>query len=294
MNVARASRLAWCEQELEGIRALASALEERYQAQLEQLHPEQARSGLNLLHYMALRRRDIHEFQDELAAFGLSSLGRSEAHVLATIHAVHHAVRALQGLGGKQRRGPVTFKQGAKILKRHTRLFLGRKLKGSAARIMVTLPAEAADDPKLVRDLLEAGMNCARINCAQGDPAQWDRILANIARARRITGRGCRTFMDLAGPKIRTGPLCPGPRILAVRTCGGRWWPPSGWCWSQTGTQREGPWCLWRKGSSGSSAPETGWISWIHVVGPVAWTWCPPTGAGYRPIAPSPPTWRAA
>ena len=217
MKAKRAEKLAWLERELDALIADARSLEERYRPQLDQLHPDQARSGLNLLHYLALRGHDESELQEELGAFGLSSLGRSGAHVLATLHAVRHAVRALQGHAGKRRKGPVTFQQGHKLIKRHTRALLGKKVKGSAARIMVTLPAEAADDPGLVRDLMEAGMNCARINCAQGGPAEWARMLAHLERARKATGHACRTFMDVAGPKIRTGPLAPGPRILAIR-----------------------------------------------------------------------------
>jgi len=217
MKPTRAEKLASLERELDDIIADARALEERYAAQLAQLHPDQASSGLNLLHYLALRVRDQSGLQEDLGGIGLSSLGRSGAHVLATLHAVREAVRALQGHVGKHEKGPVTFKQGRKLLKRHTRALLGKKMKGSAARIMVTLPVEAADDPGLVRDLLEAGMNCARINCAQGGPAEWERMLAHLERARKATGRACRTFMDVTGPKIRTGPLASGPRVLAIR-----------------------------------------------------------------------------
>ncbi len=217
MKAKRAEKLASLERDLDALIRDARSLEDRYRLQLDQLHPDQLRSGLNLLHYLALRGHDASELQDELGAFGLSSLGRCGAHVLATLHAVRHAVRALQGRAGKRKRGPVTFKAGHKLLKRHTRALLGKKVKGSAARIMVTLPVEAADDPRLVRDLMEAGMNCARINCAQGGPAEWGRMLAHLERARKATGHACRTFMDVAGPKIRTGPLAPGPRILSIR-----------------------------------------------------------------------------
>ncbi len=217
MKAKRAEKLASLERELDALIRDARSLEERYRPQLDQLHPDQLRSGLNLLHYLALRERDESDLQEELGAFGLSSLGRCGAHVLATLHAVRHAVRALQGRAGKRSRGPVTFKAGHKLIKRHTRALLGKKVKGSAARIMVTLPAEAAEDPRLVRHLVEAGMNCARINCAQGGPVEWERMLAHLERARKATGRSCRTFMDVAGPKIRTGPLAPGPRILSIR-----------------------------------------------------------------------------
>jgi len=45
-------------------------------------------AALNLAHYLALRRRDASRLQAELSAIGLSSLGRSEAKVLASLDAV--------------------------------------------------------------------------------------------------------------------------------------------------------------------------------------------------------------
>jgi len=213
----RREKVARLERELDALVEGALSLEERYRVQLEQLHPDQERSGLNLLHYLALRRQDVRHVQEELSALGLSSLGRAEAHVLDNLHAVRHALRALQGLGGRRRTGPVTSRKGRAILRRHTRAVLGKEVKGSPARIMVTLPVEAAADPGLVRNLVEAGMSCARINCAQGGPEEWERMLAHVLLARRTTGRPCRTFMDLAGPKIRTGPLVPGDGVLAIR-----------------------------------------------------------------------------
>ena len=37
-----------------------------------------------MLHYWAIRQCDLRELQARLAAYGLSSLGRSEPHVEAT------------------------------------------------------------------------------------------------------------------------------------------------------------------------------------------------------------------
>lgn len=217
MSPKRADKLGRIERELDGIIASARSMEERYAAQLDQLHPDQLSSGRNLLHYLALRRSDVGDLQGVLAREGLSSLGRIEASVLSGLYSVRHAVRALNGSPGRRKRGPVTVKQGRKLLKEHTRRLLGKKLKGSAARIMVTLPVEAADEPRVVQEYLEAGMNCARINCAQGAPADWERLVAHVHRARKATGRACRIFMDVSGPKIRTGVLVPGAEVLALR-----------------------------------------------------------------------------
>ena len=44
--------------------------------------PTPVASGENLLHYLALRDRDLRDLQLQLYRLGLSSLGRAERHVL--------------------------------------------------------------------------------------------------------------------------------------------------------------------------------------------------------------------
>jgi pyruvate kinase len=72
---------------------------------------------------------------------------------------------------------------------------------------MVTLPSEAADNYALVHDLVATGMRVARINCAHDEPQAWKRMIDHLAQAKRETGRPCLLYMDLEGPKLRTGPL---------------------------------------------------------------------------------------
>ena len=43
--------------------------------------PKHRLSAANLAHYIGMRKQDIHRLQLELAAVGLSSLGRCEGHV---------------------------------------------------------------------------------------------------------------------------------------------------------------------------------------------------------------------
>jgi len=82
---------------------------------------------------------------------------------------------------------------------------------------MVTMPSEAADDYDLVRDLVSEGMDCMRINCAHDGFEEWDRMIWNLRRARKETGRECQILMDLPGPKLRTGPIRPGPQVTVWR-----------------------------------------------------------------------------
>jgi pyruvate kinase len=56
-----------------------------------------------------------------------------------------------------------------------------------------------------------------RVNCAHDGPEEWAAMIANLKRAIQETGCECRIHMDLGGPKLRTGPLQPGPAVLKYR-----------------------------------------------------------------------------
>jgi pyruvate kinase len=179
---------------------------------------EQRTSARNLVHYWAIRQSDLRDLQSRLAAFGLSSLGRSEAHVEATLLQVHSAIGAMLGNGWHPPRQPtVRIEEGARLLRRRTIDLLGPQPMGRVARIMVTLPSEAADNEGLVLELVQGGMNVARINCAHDDAEAWRAMARNVRQAAEATGRTCLIAMDLAGPKLRTGPLQPGPRVIKLR-----------------------------------------------------------------------------
>lgn len=64
------------------------------------------------------------------------------------------------------------------------------------------------------KNLLQNGMNVARINCAHDDETTWARMIHHLKRACRHTGLSCKIYMDLAGPKIRTRFLSKGINLL--------------------------------------------------------------------------------
>jgi pyruvate kinase len=82
---------------------------------------------------------------------------------------------------------------------------------------MVTMPSEAADDFPLVHQLVASGMDCMRINCAHDDARAWAGMVANLRRARKELRKECRVEIDLAGPKLRTGPIDPNSQIVKWR-----------------------------------------------------------------------------
>lgn len=184
-------------------------LEAQHRSRLEQSHQSFRESARNLLHYLALRQHDIRSLQEKLALLGLSSLGRTESHALAGIEAVWKILRALCG-SASSASGQVpalTFEDGRELLRTHTAQLLGPNPRGRRVRIMVTMPPEAADDYELVRELLGHGMDVMRINCAHDDVRAWGAMIENLRRAMVELGRDCRILMDIAGPKLRTGPI---------------------------------------------------------------------------------------
>jgi len=63
-------------------------------------------SARNLLHYLAFRRFDLRPEQTRLAHWGLSSLGRSESHVLYNLDAVLNGLDRLRGRPPARRPAP--------------------------------------------------------------------------------------------------------------------------------------------------------------------------------------------
>jgi pyruvate kinase len=205
---------------LTAIRAALVADASAPQSLLDAVHVNFRDSARNLLHYLALRRRDLRPLQIQLAAMGLSSLGRAESHVLATVDAVLDVLHRL-GQSSWQPLPPesalVDFATGQRLLDEHTAALVGSAIPGRDVRIMVTMPSEAANDDTLIHDLIQRGMDCMRINCAHDDAAAWLRMIERMKRAALSLGRSCRIVMDLAGPKLRTGPLEPGPAVVRIR-----------------------------------------------------------------------------
>ncbi len=187
---------------------------------LASLPPEQQASAENLLHYLSLRSRDLRMLQEQLVRFGLSTLGRSEAHVLPTIDAVLHNLAAILGddwSGPEPASVFADFDRLANRLHENTLRLLGDKPARRRGYIMVTLPTEAAHDYLLVHALLDSGMDCVRINCAHDGPEEWSRMISNLRYAERTTGRKCKVLMDLGGPKLRSGPMQQEAGVLKVR-----------------------------------------------------------------------------
>jgi pyruvate kinase len=184
---------------------------------LAELGPDERASARNLLHYLTLRSRDLRGVQDRLTRQGLSSLGRAESHVLWNLEAILGLLRRLQAeQRGREPRDALSPQRAIELLERRTRALFGPPPAERAVRIMVTMPKRAAKDYDFIRDLVAAGMDCMRINCAHDNPEAWQAMIGHLRRAEHEVGRPCGVLMDLPGPRVRTGPLPAGPEVLRI------------------------------------------------------------------------------
>lgn len=179
------------------------------------------RESLENLHaYLALRARDLRPLQDALEPLGLDALAQAEPHVLATLQAVLSNLCLQDGRMAFPSVAPPlpeAFETGPQRLWQNTAKLFGPPAGQRHTHIMITLPDDAGEDRLLMQSLLKGGMNCARINCAYGSQATWSRVVEQIRDAQSVTGRDCRIFMDLRGPKLRTGRMELEPAVLKIR-----------------------------------------------------------------------------
>ena len=205
---------------IDALRARIVAAEQAHAERLDRVADRHRASARNLVHYVTLRGEDLRPLQDALSAVGLSSLGRMEAGVLGHLDAVR---TALHPLGGRPAPDPadddpLSPAEGRALLAANAESLLGPSRPGRETRIMVTMPSEAATNAALVQGMADAGMDLARVNAAHDGEAAWAAMVANIRGVARDGGRPApRICMDLAGPKLRTGPLEPGPGVVKVK-----------------------------------------------------------------------------
>jgi len=177
-------------------------------------------SADNMGAYIGLRRHDLCDIQSQLAALGLSSLGRTEGHVLANLDAVIYTLEALTGKRVEPKKilnSAQAYTEAGKLLDKQTNRLFGPAPRHRTVRIMVTFPSEAASDYAFVRELVRRGMDCARINCAHDTPEAWQKMIAFVRQAEVETDRNCKILMDLAGPKLRTGTVIPDQSVVHLK-----------------------------------------------------------------------------
>ena len=192
--------------------------EEKHKEVLQHIHEVYAKSALNLIHYSAFRNFDLRSTQKKLKNLGLTRFANAEGHILASLTNTRFILQRLSEMDASDvTRSQLSIKKGKRLLAKNTKALLGYRSKGRRVRIMVTQPSEAAHNYQMVLEMVQHGMNCARINCAHDTPEIWKMIIENVRKAAQSTGRNVKIAMDLAGPKIRTGRITPGPKIRKFR-----------------------------------------------------------------------------
>jgi pyruvate kinase len=171
-------------------------------------------SVVNMRAYLAFRGHDNRELQGALSRLGLSSLGRSEGHVLATLEQV---LAIVERLATDTPTATGSFDETSALLRRRVCALFGDGPANRETRIMVTLPSDAASDDDVIRSLVAAGMDCARINSAHDDQAAWTAMATRVRAASHAAGRRVPILVDLPGPKLLTGAIAPGPEVVHLR-----------------------------------------------------------------------------
>ncbi|MFT6070098.1 MAG: pyruvate kinase [Bacteriovoracaceae bacterium] len=80
------------------------------------------------------------------------------------------------------------------------------------AKIVATL-GPSSDTVQKIKDLIEAGMNVARVNMSHGTHEGHAKVIANIREASSLAGKEVGILLDLQGPKIRVDKV-PSPLEL--------------------------------------------------------------------------------
>ena len=193
------------------------------QTTLAAIAPRYQASAINLLHFIAFHRNNHPGLQMAMREAGLCSLGGCDGHLHASLSTVIGVLQKLEGLPAEPPSPSAAPSSLASQALRQThgeRLFggqLGEESGTRTAAIMVTLPALATEQAGLIAELVEAGMDIARINCGHDGPEVWNNLVALVRSAAAAAGRNVRIAMDLAGPKIRIGALPPQPGVVDAR-----------------------------------------------------------------------------
>lgn len=205
--------------EIDQLLANLDAQQAQFADAIAKVAPSHAFGARNLVDYAYLRTRDLSELQDSLSDLGATRLTTAEPDVRSRLKAARNILGAIIGEGFVYPYSEVAgaFALADEVLEHHATTLLGAGGQEAHSRIMVTLPSEAADDLDLVRGFVESGMQLARINCAHDDETVWAKMIDNVHTAAAEAGASIKVSMDLAGPKLRTGEITPGPQVARAR-----------------------------------------------------------------------------
>src|SRR5512135_2996173 len=88
------------------------------------------------------------------------------------------------------------------------------KITAPKTKIVCTI-GPASESPEVMKQMIEAGMNVARLNFSHGDFLAHKKVIENLRAASESLGRRIAIMADLSGPKMRIGKLASEPVQLS-------------------------------------------------------------------------------
>jgi pyruvate kinase len=184
-------------------------LEGPIENETKEAHAGYRTSAKNLLRYLLFRSKDLRKYHGLLSDLGISSLRSAEGYVYSNLYNVVRNINLIRGT--KIRINPgielIGYTRSMELLRAHSNDLFGANRAKHYTHIMVTLPDEAAEDKNLVREMIDRGLEIARINLSHGDQEQWLKMVNIIKELRDETGKDIKIYMDLSGPKLRTAEI---------------------------------------------------------------------------------------
>ncbi len=195
--------------DLLSIYQLLTEKEELAQKISENVHFENKLSAMNLIRYINIRSNDLRKIHDNLSELGISSIRSCEGYVWSNVTSALKLVKLLKGeiWNPIENSNSIGFKKSKMIMRHHTKLLFENEMNDFRTKIMVTMPSEASEDRKLIKELLGKGMSIARINLSHDKIATWTKMVKNINNEKKRQKKSCLIYMDLSGPKIRTNSI---------------------------------------------------------------------------------------
>jgi len=193
---------------LDMLKSLADS-EVEINKQIKAVHPSYQLSSKNLLRYLILRTYDLRKYHGALSDIGVSSLRSAEGYVFSNLYNVVKNLTLIQGksFNFTTEVDIVGYTKSKKLIKKHANRLFNNVRKKNFTEIMVTLPNEAADDIEMIRQMVNSGMEIARINLSHGDMNVWEKMIKHIHQIQEENLQEIKIYMDLSGPKIRTSDI---------------------------------------------------------------------------------------
>lgn len=176
---------------------------------ISEIHENYRLSAKNLCRYLILRSFDLRKYHNSLSDYGVSSLGTSEGYVYSNLYNVIKNLKLIQGLPfqEKSKIEIIGYQRSKKLVKKNANKLFNAVRKNHFTEIMVTLPNEAAEDKSIIEQMVQSGMEIARINLSHGDITIWTKMVQFIQEIKKESKQEIKIYMDLSGPKLRTASI---------------------------------------------------------------------------------------